>query len=146
MYPSRSSKRQVTPLSERPSSVVMCWKRSGCACRATQPAVSRDQSEESRRVITFAKMERTLRPAIRWARPGDMADLVRLCAEHAEYERSSFDPQGKEEALLRMLFAPEARLNCLVVEDDGVLAGYASCSVEVSTWDADSYMHMDCLF
>ena len=75
-----------------------------------------------------------------------MAELVRLCAEHAEYERSTFDPQGKEEALSRMLFAPDARLKCLVAEESGGLIGYASFSVEVSTWDADRYMHMDCLF
>ena len=83
---------------------------------------------------------------IRWARPEDMDDLVRLCAEHAEYERSSFDPTGKEEALTRLLFAPDARLKCLVAEEDTRLIGYASFSVEVSTWDADRYMHMDCLF
>jgi GNAT superfamily N-acetyltransferase len=71
-------------------------------------------SGKNQRPITFAKMERTIRPAIRWVRPEDMNELVRLCAEHAEYERSSFDPVGKEEALARMLFAPDARLRCLV--------------------------------
>lgn len=83
---------------------------------------------------------------IRWARPKDMDELVRLCAEHAEYERSSFAPAGKEEALAHMLFGPDARLRCLVAEEGGKLMGYASFSVEVSTWDADRYMHMDCLF
>ena len=83
---------------------------------------------------------------IRWARPEDMDELVRLCAEHATYERSSFHPAGKEEALARMLFAPEARLRCLFAEMDNRIIGYATFSVEVSTWDADRYMHMDCLF
>lgn len=84
--------------------------------------------------------------SIRWAMPEDMDGSVRLCAEHAAYERSSFQPAGKEEALARMLFAPEARLRCLVAEMDNRLIGYATFSVEVSTWDADRYMHMDCLF
>ena len=75
-----------------------------------------------------------------------MDELVRLCAEHAAYERSYFDPVGKEEALARMLFAPEARLKCLVAAEGDNLIGYATFSVEVSTWDADRYMHMDCLF
>ncbi len=83
---------------------------------------------------------------IRWARLEDMRGLVRLCAEHAEYERSHFDPAGKEEALAQMLFGTGARLRCLVAEADGQMLGYASFSVEVSTWDADRYMHMDCLF
>ncbi len=83
---------------------------------------------------------------IRWAKPEDMDELVRMCAEHAAYERSSFDPVGKESALGRMLFAPDARLKCLVAQDNGQLIGYATFSVEVSTWDADRYMHMDCLF
>lgn len=85
-------------------------------------------------------------PAIHPARPENIAELVLLCAEHAEYERSGFDPAGKAEALAHMLFAPDARLKCLVAEADGLLIGYATFSVEVSTWDADRYMHMDCLF
>ena len=83
---------------------------------------------------------------IRWAKPEDMAELVHMCAEHAAYERSSFDPVGKKEALSRMLFAPDARLRCLITAAAGQVIGYATFSVEVSTWDADRYMHMDCLF
>jgi GNAT superfamily N-acetyltransferase len=75
-----------------------------------------------------------------------MPELVRLCAEHAAYERASFDAEGKEVALAHMLFAPDARLKCLIAEEAGRVIGYASFSVEVSTWDADRYMHMDCLF
>ncbi|HRF78678.1 MAG TPA: GNAT family N-acetyltransferase [Flavobacteriales bacterium] len=83
---------------------------------------------------------------IRKVTPVDLAELVVLCAEHAAYERSHFEPQGKEEALRIMLFAPEARLQCLVAEADGKLIGYATFAVECSTWDAAYYMHMDCLF
>ncbi len=83
---------------------------------------------------------------IRWARFEDLPELVRLCAEHAEYERSAFAPAGKEEALGHLLFMPEARLKCLIAEEDGAAIGYASFSVDVSTWDADRYMHMDCLY
>lgn len=83
---------------------------------------------------------------IRPARPADVQELVQLCAEHAAYERTDYSPEGKPEALSAMLFAPDARLLCLVAEVEGQLIGYASFSVEVSTWDADRYMHMDCLF
>jgi len=74
---------------------------------------------------------------IRNALHHDIHELVTLCIEHAAYERSEFDPAGKEEALHRMLFAPDARLHCLVVEEDDGLSGYATFSVECSTWDAD---------
>lgn len=83
---------------------------------------------------------------IRWARPDDLPELVRLCTEHAAYERSSFDPKGKTEALAHLLFTQDARLKCLIAEHEASAIGYASFSVEVSTWDADRYMHMDCLF
>lgn len=83
---------------------------------------------------------------IRKVTHADLSELVVLCAEHAAYERSHFDPQGKEEALRIMLFAPQARLQCLVAEAEGNLIGYATFSMECSTWDAAYYMHMDCLF
>ena len=83
---------------------------------------------------------------IRWAKPEDLDELVRMCAEHAEYERTSYSTGGKGLALAHMLFAPDARLLCLIAEEGGKVIGYASFSVEVSTWDADRYMHMDCLF
>lgn len=83
---------------------------------------------------------------IRKATPLDLPELVALCIEHAAYERSEFDPQGKEEALHHMLFTLGARLNCLVAEEGDELIGYATFSVECSTWDADYFMHMDCLF
>jgi len=83
---------------------------------------------------------------IRQATPADLPELVELCAEHAAYERSEFEPAGKEHALHGMIFASDARLNCIVAEDAGKLIGYATFSVECSTWDAAYYMHMDCLF
>lgn len=83
---------------------------------------------------------------IRQVTPSDLPELVDLCAEHAAYERSAFDPTGKEQALHHMFFASDARLCGLVAETDGQLIGYATFSVECSTWDAAYYMHMDCLF
>lgn len=87
-----------------------------------------------------------MQPIIRPVLPEDLSALVQLCVEHAAYERSAYDPVGKADALAKLLFAPGARLECLVVEEQGVLVGYASFSVECSTWDAAHYMHMDCLF
>ncbi len=87
-------------------------------------------------------MDTTLRRAL----PADIPDLVSMCAEHAAFERTHYESSGKAEALAAMLLAPDARLHCIVVEENNALLGYATFSVEVSTWDADRYMHMDCLF
>lgn len=83
---------------------------------------------------------------IRKALPSDLPELVELCTEHAAYERADFDPVGKENALHQMLFGLGARLHCLVAEEGDRSIGYATFSVECSTWDAAYYMHMDCLF
>jgi ribosomal protein S18 acetylase RimI-like enzyme len=85
---------------------------------------------------------------VRAAQSGDIEEIVRLCAAHAEYERAEYDPAGKADALRRMLFAPQPRLFCLVVErcNGKGLAGYASWSLEASTWNANHYAHMDCLY
>lgn len=83
---------------------------------------------------------------IRPAEPKDIEELVTLCGEHAAYERASFDPTGKAEAIQRHLFQTH-RFFCYVAEDDsGQLLGYATCMTEFSTWDAALYLHMDCLY
>lgn len=85
---------------------------------------------------------------IRTARPDDLDEMVRLCAAHAAYERVEYDPVGKAEGLRKLLFASEPALFCRIVErNEGAgLAGYASWSLEVSTWAATRYAHMDCLY
>jgi len=39
-----------------------------------------------------------------------------------------------------------AALTCWVAEIGGALAGYATATREFSTWQADYYLHMDCLY
>ncbi|MFD3725733.1 GNAT family N-acetyltransferase [Streptomyces sp. NPDC058671] len=85
---------------------------------------------------------------VRHARPGDLARVVELIAEHAAYEKAAPPAPGLADRLARLLFAPaEPRLRCLVaVLPDGTLAGYATCAPELSTWDGTEYLHMDCLY
>ena len=84
--------------------------------------------------------------SIRPARPGDLAEVSRLCAAHAAYEQADFDPAGHRERLGSLLFGAGARLTCVVAAREVGLAGYATWSQEVSTWDAWLYAHMDCLY
>ena len=83
-----------------------------------------------------------IRPAVE----ADVDAIVRLCAEHAAYERSMFDPVAARHSLPRHLFGAAPRARCLIVEADGAVVGYATHSREFSTWRAAEYVHLDCLY
>ncbi|WAZ26108.1 GNAT family N-acetyltransferase [Streptomyces cinnabarinus] len=89
------------------------------------------------------------RARVRPARPADLPYIAELAAEHAAYEKASPPPADLPRRLEKLLFGPVTppRMSCFVAElDGGGLIGYASCAPEVSTWDGDEYLHMDCLF
>ncbi len=83
---------------------------------------------------------------IRRAFPDDINALIELCAEHAAYEGASYDPRDKCGRLSSALFSTSPRLYAWVVEQHGKLVGYATATQEFSTWDAASFLHMDCLY
>ncbi|GHH83645.1 N-acetyltransferase [Streptomyces sulfonofaciens] len=85
---------------------------------------------------------------VRRARAEDLAQVARLAAEHAAYERAAPPPEDLARRLEALLFgAGPVRLRCFVAEaDGGEIIGYASCAPEVSTWDGSEYLHMDRLF
>ena len=83
---------------------------------------------------------------IRKAIPKDVEQLVDLCAAHAAYERADFDSGKKKEKLSKQLFSIENNVQCLVVESDNQLVGYAAYMKQFSTWDACFYVYLDCLF
>ena len=84
--------------------------------------------------------------AVRPATAADLPALAGLCAAHAEFERAEPIPDDLAVRLEPALFSVPPRLWCLVAERGGELIGYASCSLEFSTWHASGYLHMDCLF
>lgn len=83
---------------------------------------------------------------IRSVEPRDLDEVVVLCAEHAAFEQASYDPAGKREKLSTLLFAREPALLGKVAVSGDSFVGYATASAEVSTWAAERFMHMDCLF
>jgi GNAT superfamily N-acetyltransferase len=83
---------------------------------------------------------------IRSAELTDMPELVRMCSEHASYERAIFDPHNKGAQLADALFGPAPKLAAWVAEADGALVGYATGMIAFSTWTCGIYVHMDCLF
>ena len=83
---------------------------------------------------------------IRDCQPKDLNAVVQLCQKHADYERAPFNPIGKEDGLKNAFFAEQPKLFCLVVDVDETIVGYASYTFDFSTWDAATFMYMDCLF
>jgi GNAT superfamily N-acetyltransferase len=83
---------------------------------------------------------------IRDCQPKDVNTVVDLCQKHADYERASFDPIGKEDGLRKTLFNEQPKLFCLVVEANETIVGYTSYTFDFSTWDVATFMHMDCLY
>ena len=83
---------------------------------------------------------------IRFAQKDDIKSIVDLCKLHAEFEKSSYDPEGKDVKLSDALFRSEPHVYCLVALVNEKIVGYASYMKQFSTWDANQYIYMDCLF
>ena len=48
--------------------------------------------------------------------------------------------------LSEFIFGQNPSLKCLIVEQDNSIIGYATFMKQFSTWDADFYIYLDCLF
>ncbi len=81
---------------------------------------------------------------IRFAKEKDIDQIISLCKLHADFEKAEFDPQHKEELFGKYLV--NNTLQCLVVEQNNEIIGYATFMKQFSTWDADFYIYLDCLF
>ena len=85
--------------------------------------------------------------AVRRARREDVAGLVALCQEHAEFEGVMYDRTAKAGRLASAVFSPSPRLFAWVAATrQQNIIGYATAAREYSTWDACEHLHMDCLF
>lgn len=87
-------------------------------------------------------MEYTIRKAC----PNDINAIIGLCGLHASYEQASYEATNKEAKLSKILFDENPKLQCLVVEIETQVMGYATFEKQYSTWEADFYVHLDCLF
>jgi GNAT superfamily N-acetyltransferase len=91
-------------------------------------------------------MEESMTFWIRKALPTDAPALVSLSAEHARHERVEYHLDGKEESIRKALSGTMPILHAWVAEDEHGIAGYATATMDFSTWSCRWYMHMDCLF
>ena len=83
---------------------------------------------------------------IRNCRREDLPELVELCARHSMYEKCAYDKRYKEPLLEKAIFCEQPRLFCIVVEMNLKLVGFASYTFDFSTWDAQSFLYLDCLY
>lgn len=81
---------------------------------------------------------------VRRALETDLTAFVDLCAEHAAFERADCTRAGKLEAL-HEAFRSDLLLGW-VAEATGSVIGYATATIDFSTWRAAKFMHLDCLF
>jgi GNAT superfamily N-acetyltransferase len=84
--------------------------------------------------------------SIRNCEVSDLPKLVVLCKKHAEFEKAEYSPEGKEEKLKEVIFSKQPKLYCLVVVAKETIVGYVSYTFDFSTWDAATFIYMDCLF
>jgi len=76
----------------------------------------------------------------------DLDKLIVLCEAHALYEEASYDKVGKRIKLEKALFDTIPKLYCFVIEVENELVGYTSYTFDFSTWDAQTFLYMDCLY
>lgn len=83
---------------------------------------------------------------IRTATSEDVDDIATLMVAHAQYEQSIIQSEGLSQKFEKHLAAAETELRCLVVEYQQQLVGYTTFIKQFSTWDADFYIYLDCLY
>lgn len=81
---------------------------------------------------------------IRPATGADAKAMLPLICSHAAYEQGR--ASVSEAALRSVLDGTPAVLAAWVAIHDGELVGYASATVDFSTWTGRPFLHLDCLF
>ncbi|MCZ8023436.1 MAG: GNAT family N-acetyltransferase [Bacteroidota bacterium] len=76
----------------------------------------------------------------------DLPKIVELCSKHSEFEKAKYDPTGKVTLLKKALFSERPKLFCSVIESSKKLQGYFSYTFDYSTWDAQTFLYLDCLY
>jgi ribosomal protein S18 acetylase RimI-like enzyme len=76
----------------------------------------------------------------------DLPRLVELCRKHSDFEQATYDPKGKENLLKKAIFLDRPKLYCFVIESCNNLQGFFSYTFDYSTWDAQTFLYLDCLY
>lgn len=76
----------------------------------------------------------------------DLPVLVELCGKHAAFEQVTYHPAEKASLLKKAIFAERPKLFCYVIVVNSKIQGYFSFTFDYSTWDAQSFLYLDCLY
>ena len=104
------------------------------------------KGKKDKKQVLFLVLVKMSDILIRKIQKQEIKELINLCALHAKYENASYDKTGKEEKLHLALFKEDSNITCFVAIQNEEILAYATAILEFSTWDADYYLHMDCLY
>ena len=82
---------------------------------------------------------------IRIAEKRDFEAIKKLVKAHAIFEKAGALTNTNLNRLNHYIFNTDV-LECLVVELNNEIVGYATFMKQFSTWDATSYLYLDCLY
>ncbi|MEI6648265.1 MAG: GNAT family N-acetyltransferase [Actinomycetes bacterium] len=83
---------------------------------------------------------------IRPAQPGDVAEIIALIAELAEYEKALHEAKAEPDQILAHFFSADPKVFCEIIESDGVVAGLAIWFLNYSTWTGTHGIYLEDLF
>jgi GNAT superfamily N-acetyltransferase len=87
------------------------------------------------------------RITIRSAGLRDISEVCRLIADHALYEKAAVDREATKLRLDSEMRSESPRVRIwIAVDEKDIACGYASATIDFSTWTAVPYLHMDCLY
>lgn len=81
---------------------------------------------------------------VRRALPSDAGVLMPMICEHAAYEQEV--ATCTETALRSALSGNPPVIRAWLAEQAGEAVGYATATLDFSTWSGRTYLHLDCLF
>ncbi|NHC13007.1 GNAT family N-acetyltransferase [Motilibacter deserti] len=84
--------------------------------------------------------------AVRPARPEDVAAILGLIRELAEYERALHEVLATEEQITEALFGEAPRVHAHVAEHEGAVAGFALWFLNFSTWQGRHGIYLEDLY
>jgi|TARA_R100000789_G_C3012925_1_gene151780 GNAT superfamily N-acetyltransferase len=82
---------------------------------------------------------------IRIAEKIDFEAIKKLVKAHAKFEKVSALSDNNLDKLSNYIFSTDV-VKCLVVELNNEIIGYATFMKQFSTWDANYYLYLDCLY
>lgn len=84
--------------------------------------------------------------AIRNATPDDVGTILRFITELAVFEKAGHEVEATEESLAATLFGAGAVTGAVILEADGVPAGFAVWFFNYSTWQAKNGLYLEDLY